>query len=82
MKYDFTVVLKDSPELTVDLAEKLFAAGCDDGSPGMCAGATSIDFHRDAGSLEEAIRSAVADVSASGCIVAHVEIDVEALTTS
>ena len=82
MKYDFTVVLKDSPELTEELADRLFAAGCDDGSPGMCAGTTSIDFHRDAGSLEEAIRTAVADVSASGCVVARVEIDAEALTTS
>jgi hypothetical protein len=53
MKYDFTVVLKDSPELTCELADKLFAAGCDDGSPGMCAGVTSIDFHRNASSLEE-----------------------------
>jgi hypothetical protein len=81
MKYDFTVVLKDAPELTEELADKLFAAGCDDGSPGMCAGTTSIDFHRDASSLEEAIRSAVANVSAAGCVVARVEIDVEALST-
>ena len=81
MKYDFTVVLKDSPELTAELADRLFEAGCDDGSPGMCAGITSIDFHRDAGSLEEAIRSAVTDVSAAGCVVARVEIDAEALTT-
>ncbi len=82
MKYDFTLVLKDSPELTDELADKLFAAGCNDGNPGMCAGKTSIDFHRDAGSLEEAIRSAVADVSASGCVLSCVEIHVEALTDS
>jgi hypothetical protein len=82
MKYDFTVVLKGSPELTEELADKLFEAGCDDGSPGMCAGTTSIDFHRDASSLEEAIRSAVADVSAAGCVVTHVRIDVESLTTA
>jgi hypothetical protein len=81
MKYDFTVVLKDSPELTEELADKLFAAGCDDGTPGMCDSITSIDFHRDADSLEAAIRSAVADVSAAGCVVARVEIDVQALTT-
>jgi hypothetical protein len=79
MKYDFTLVLKDSPELTEELADKLFAAGCDDGSPGMCGAATSIDFHREASSLEEAIRSAVANVSATGCIVARVEIEVQTL---
>lgn len=82
MKYDFTVVLKDSPELTEELADKLFAAGCDDGSPGLCAGITSIDFHRDASSLEEAIRSAVANVSAAGCVVARVEIDAESLAAT
>jgi len=79
MKYDFTVVLKDSPELTEELADKLFAAGCDDGSPGMCSGTTSIDFHREACSLEEAIRSAIANVSAAGCVVGRVEIDAQAL---
>ena len=47
-KYDFTVVLKDAPELTEELADRLFAAGCDDGTPGMCCGVTVIDFHREA----------------------------------
>lgn len=82
MKYDFTVVLKDSPELTEELADRLFAAGCDDGSPGMCSGTTSIDFHRDANSLEEAIRSAVANISDAGCVVSRVEIDAESLAAT
>lgn len=79
MKYDFTLVLKDAPELTDELADTLFAAGCDDGTPGMCAGTTLIDFHREAASLEEAIRSAIANVSAAGCVVTRVEIDAQAL---
>ena len=82
MTYDFTVVLKDSPELTEELADKLFAAGCDDGTPGMCSGLTTIDFHREGASLEDAIRSAVADVSSAGCIAARVEIDAQALAAS
>jgi len=80
--YDFTVVLKDSPELTVDLANRLYAAGCDDGSPGMCSGLTVVDFHRAAASLEDAIRSAVADVSSAGCVAARVEIDANDLAVS
>jgi hypothetical protein len=80
--YDFTVVLKDSPELTEELADSLFAAGCDDGTPGMCCGSTVVDFHRQAQTLEAAIRSAVADVSSAGCIVARVEIDAERLAAS
>jgi hypothetical protein len=82
MKYEFTVVLKDAPELTDELADKLFAAGCDDGTPGMCCGVTVIDFHRQAQSLDDAIRSAVADVNAAGCVIARVEIDAEHLVSS
>jgi hypothetical protein len=74
-KYDFTVVLKGSPELTEELADRLFAAGCDDGTPGMFAGQTVVDFHRDADSLEAAIRSAVASVAAAGCTVERVQLD-------
>jgi len=80
--YDFTVVLKDSPELTDELADKLFAAGCDDGTPGMCSGSTVIDFHRAAASLEDAIRTAIADVSSAGCVAARVEIDAENVAVS
>jgi hypothetical protein len=82
MKYDFTAVLKDSPELTEQLADDLFAAGCDDGSPNMCCGVTSIVFHREASSLEDAIRSAVANVNSAGCIVERIEIDAQALVAS
>jgi hypothetical protein len=77
--YDFTVILKDAPELTEELADQLFAAGCEDGTPGMCCGIKVIDFHRAAPSLEEAIRTAVANVNAAGCVAARVEIDAESL---
>ena len=78
-KYDFTLILTEPLELTDDLADALFAAGCDDGTPGTCHGVFSIDFHRVAGSLEEAIRSAIADVRSAGYEVARVEIDAEAV---
>ncbi len=74
-KYDFTLVLKGAPELTDDLANRLFEAGCDDGSPGMCCGTTSINFHRVADSLENALRSAITDVNSAGCTVERVEIE-------
>jgi hypothetical protein len=32
--YEFTVILANAPELSEEVADKLFAAGCDDGSPG------------------------------------------------
>ena len=78
-KYDFTLILTESLELTDDLADALFAAGCDDGTPGTCNGVFSIDFHREATSLEEAIRSAIENVRAAGYEVARVEIEAEAI---
>jgi hypothetical protein len=79
MMYDFTVVLSKGTELTDDLADALFAAGCDDGSPGSCEGVVSIDFHREADCLDSAIRSAIADVQKAGCTVARLEMEPEAL---
>jgi len=77
--YHFTLILTDGIELTDDLANRLFAAGCDDGSPGMCDCVMTIDFHRAADSLESAIRSAIAHVNAAGCSVSRVEMDAEAV---
>jgi hypothetical protein len=77
-RYDFTLILSAGTELTDDLAEALFEAGCDDGSPGSCEGIVSIDFHREADCLEAAIRSAIADVQKAGFTVAKAEIDADA----
>ncbi len=76
--YDFTLVLSPGTELTEELGNALFEAGCDDGSPGACEGIVSIDFHREAESLERAIRSAIVDVQKAGCTVARAEIDADA----
>jgi hypothetical protein len=76
--YDFTLILSGPTELTDDLAEKLFAAGCDDATPSSASGTVSVDFGREATDLESAIRSAIANVSAAGYVVARVEIDAEA----
>lgn len=79
IKYEFTLVLKGPLELTEDIADELFEAGCNDGSPGTCEGVFSIDFHREARSLEEAIRSAIANVKAAGHVVDRVEIAGDAM---
>jgi hypothetical protein len=79
-KYDFTLILAESLELTDGIADALFEAGCDDGTPGTCNGVFSIDFHREAASLEEAIRSAIEDVRTAGYEVTRVEIEAEAVT--
>jgi hypothetical protein len=78
-KYEFTLILKESPELTEGIANDLFAAGCDDGTPGTSGGAFSIDFHREANTLEEAINSAIWNVKSAGYEVDHVEIEAGAM---
>jgi hypothetical protein len=78
-KFEFTLILKGSPELTEDIADELFAAGCDDGTPGTSEGVFSIDFHREADSLEAAIRSAIQNVNTAGYDVERVEIEAEAM---
>ena len=78
-KYEFTLILKGSLELTEDVADALFDAGCDDGTAGTCEGIFSIDFHRKAESLEEAIRSAIANVKAAGYDVQRVEIEAKSV---
>jgi hypothetical protein len=77
--YEFTLILKGSPELTEDIADELFAAGCDDGTPGTSGGVFSIDFHRQAATLEEAINSAISSVKNAGYDVERVEIEAETL---
>lgn len=78
-RYQFRLILKGELELTEEIADELFAAGCDDGSPGTCDGVFSIDFHREAGTLEEAIRSAMSDVRSAGYEVERAEIEADTL---
>ena len=76
-KYEFTLILKGTPELTEEMADALYEAGCDDGTPSTCNGVCSIDFHREAESLEAAIRSAIAHVKSAGYEVERVEIEAD-----
>jgi regulator of RNase E activity RraB len=78
-KYEFTLILKGSRDLTEEIADELFQAGCDDGTPGTSDGVFSIDFHRAANTLEEAINSAIGNLKAAGYEVDRVEIEAEAM---
>ena len=78
-KYGFSLILKGSLELSEEIADKLFGAGCDDGTPGTSCGVFSIDFHREADSLEAAINSAISNVKSAGYDVERVEIDAGAM---
>ena len=68
MNYEFTVILANVDKITTDLADALFAAGCDDGHPWSSDGVAAITFDRESDSLLSAIRSAIADVQKAGCV--------------
>ena len=71
--YDFQLVLGNVSVMSDNVADALFEAGCDDGTPFSSQGVAGVGFSRQADSLEEAVRSAIADVGKAGFIVARVE---------
>ena len=73
--FEFDLVLGGVSEVTEEVANALFEAGCDDGTPHSCDGVAYVAFDRDADSLESAIRSAVANVESAGYTVARIQID-------
>jgi hypothetical protein len=74
--YSFTFMMLDQqPDAFGDFAEALFAAGCDDATPSTSNGVVSIDFDREAESMDAALRSAVKQVESLGWLISKVEID-------
>lgn len=73
--YDFKIILAAGTEITEELADRLFDAGCDDGTPETFCGTPYVSFHREAESLESAVRIAVADVQKAGCVVVRLQIE-------
>jgi hypothetical protein len=79
--FSFTVFLSGVDVMTEEIADALVSAGCNDGSPFSRLGQAGIDFDRAAGSLQDAIRSAVANVHQAGFQVDRVELSQDALQT-
>jgi hypothetical protein len=57
--HDFQLVLVDVKVMTEAVADSLYEAGCDDGTPFSSQGIAAVGFSREAASLEEAVRSAM-----------------------
>ncbi len=70
-EHDFALIVDGVPELTQQVEDVLFEAGCDDATLSMQYGLLYLEFSRSAKSLEVAIISAVNDVVGAG-IGAHV----------
>ena len=73
--YEFVIVLQEPREFTEALAERLFASGCDDATPGQFEGECVVDFARHADNLESAIRSAARDVRSAGCRIRCIRLE-------
>jgi hypothetical protein len=61
-EHDFTLVLSGPTELTTELEDAVFEAGCDDATLGICQGRLYLTFTRTAPSLKDAVLSAIRDV--------------------
>jgi hypothetical protein len=75
-KYDFRILLT-AVGITDELQDALGDAGCLDGLLCSRGGVVSIRFERESDSLENAIRSAIADVQRAGARVKSVSIERE-----
>ena len=82
MNYEFEVVLAGHDVMTVNLGEALVAAGCDDSTTGSCNGEAFVAFDRNAPSLEDAIRSALADIRKAGVEPAEVRLAPDSLAVA
>lgn len=75
-EHEFTLILTEEPD--EDESDRLYSV-FRDGTISTIAGVPQIHFHREALSLEEAIRSAIRDVSSADFRVARVEMAPDAV---
>jgi hypothetical protein len=76
-EYEFTLILSGVPELTREVLDAFYEAGCDDALIGMRDGVAYAEFCREADSFRGAVLSAIRDVESAdvGAKVEHVEPD-------
>ena len=65
-EYEFTLILSGVRELTREVLDAFYEAGCDDALIGMRDGTAYADFCREADSFNEAVFSAIRDVEKAG----------------
>ena len=76
MTQKFIAVLTFDPD--DDQADQLYGI-VDDGTLSSSNGVARIDFHRDAPTMDEAIRTAALDIHKAGLAFSHVEIQADAI---
>jgi predicted DNA-binding transcriptional regulator AlpA len=64
--WSFSLVLGGIAEVTPEIEDALFSAGCDDALLAFTSGLATLDFDREADSFAAAVSSAMADVTRAG----------------
>jgi hypothetical protein len=80
-EHDFTLVLTDPVEMTREIQDALFVAGCDDATLSVRGGRAYLTFSRVAPTLKDAILSAIRDVKKADIGVGVLRVDVCNLVT-
>ena len=78
-EHDFTLILTAEPD--DDEADRIYGV-VDDGTLSTIAGVPQIRFHREASTLEEAIRSAIQHLRRAGFDITKIEMEPDALAMS
>ena len=73
-EYEFALTLSGVNELTRDVLDSFYEAGCDDALIGIRDGVAYADFCREADSLSHAVLSATQDLTAAGFGVTFAEV--------
>jgi len=74
-EFDFTLLLDGIEEITPDVEDALFTAGCDDATISLRFGRMYLTFSRSAVSLKDAIISAIKNVRKSGIDATVLRVD-------
>src|SRR5437762_1349528 len=79
--WTFTIILDGVPELTDEVADALYEAGCDDALVGSRDGVVFLDFDREANSFQDAVVSAMTAVESAGIGARVIRIEPDELVT-
>lgn len=74
--HEFALTLKSEP--TEEQADRIYGV-IDDATLVTNSGQAEVQFHREADSLEEVMRSAIEDVISAGLDVEHVQMETQAI---
>src|SRR5208337_3869719 len=80
-EHDFALILSGITELTPEVQDALFEAGCEDGTISVRAGRVYLTFSRNSRSLKDAILTAIQDVKCARVGADVLRVDVCNLVT-